>query len=116
MKPIYPFFYSLMLCSTVFAGSCETKREVFIDNALTKVWKTTICPNQRLPFHTHEHARVVIPEQSGTLKVIYKSGKHRLIHLKKKMPILLSKSQGKDLHQDVNVSKHRIQVTVIELL
>lgn len=115
MKHISTFFYLLMLSSTAFSASCETKREVFIDNELTKVWKTTVCPNQRLPFHTHEHARVVIPQQSGTLKVIYKSGKQRFIHLKKQIPILLSKSQGHEPHQDVNIGKQEIQVTVIEL-
>ena len=104
-----------MFCSATFAGSCETKREVFINNALTKVWKTTICPNQRIAFHTHQFPRVVIPEQNGTLKVVYQSGKESLIHLKKQMPILLSKAQGREMHQDVNISSHPIQVTVVEL-
>lgn len=98
-----------------FANSCETKRKVFIDNQATKVWKTIICPNEILPFHTHQYARVVIPEQTGTLKVIYQSGKEVFIHLKKQTPILLSKSQGSEAHQDVNIGKQPIHVTVIEL-
>jgi len=100
---------------TGLANACETKRKVFIDNQETKVWETVVCPNQRLPFHTHQHARVVIPNQTGTLKVIYRSGKETFIHLKKQTPILLSKSQGREAHQDVNIGKQPIHVTVIEL-
>lgn len=98
-----------------FAATCETKREIFIDNELTKVWRTTICPNQELPFHNHKFPRVVIPEQSGTLKIIYQSGKEIFTHLKKDKPMLLSKSQGSELHKDVNIGKYPIRVTVIEL-
>ncbi len=105
----------ILSCSTAFAGACETKRQVFIENAETKVWKTTICPNQNLPYHTHEYARVVIPAENGTLKVTYQSGKVSILHLKKQVPILLDKSQGSRLHQDVNTGKHSIHVTVIEL-
>lgn len=105
----------LMFSVTCVAGSCETKRQVFIDNDLTKVWRTTICPNQRLPFHTHQYARVVMSEENGTLKVIYQSGKEVFIHLKKQLPILLSSSQGLSLHQDVNIGKYPLHVTVIEL-
>lgn len=105
----------LLFCVTASTYACETKRQVFIDNAETKVWRTTICPQQKLPFHTHQFARVVIPEETGTLKVIYQSGEESFIHLKKHMPILLDKAQGSAPHQDVNISKIPIHVMVIEL-
>ena len=105
----------LMVFVTAATQACETKRHVFLENAETKVWKTTICPQQKLPFHTHQFARVVIPEETGTLKVIYQSGEERLIHLKKQTPILLDKVQGISPHQDVNISKYPIHVTVVEL-
>lgn len=95
--------------------ACETKREIFIENSETKVWRTTICPNQKLPFHTHQFARVLIPEETSALKVIYKSGKENIVLLKKGTPILLDKSQGSSPHQDVNISKFPIHVTVVEL-
>lgn len=98
----------------LFAAICETKREIFIENATTRVWKTTICPNHRLPFHSHEFARVLIPEGNGLLKVIYRSGKKNIIKLEKKTPIFLSYAQGKESHQDVNIGKNPIVVTVIE--
>lgn len=105
----------IFFCSFCFAMPCETKRQVYIENAETKVWQTTICPNQKLPFHVHEHARVVIPEENGTLKIIYQSGKTKFLHLKKQVPMLLDKAQGSHLHQDVNIGQHPIHVTVVEL-
>ncbi|RMX17943.1 hypothetical protein EAS68_09930 [Legionella jordanis] len=97
------------------AKACETKRELFIENSAAKVWKTTICPQQILPFHTHEYARVVIPEESGVLKVVYASGKEHTFKLKQKTPIFLSQAQGKDSHQDINVGSNVLHVIVVEL-
>lgn len=105
----------LFVSHLAYAKSCETKRELFIENPATKVWKTTICPQQTLPFHTHEYSRVVIPEDSGTLKVIYASGRETVINLEKQMPIFLSKLQGKESHQDLNIGSNILHVTVIEL-
>ncbi|HHF7348842.1 TPA: hypothetical protein ACPSKE_002031 [Legionella feeleii] len=96
-------------------STCETKRELLIENKLTKVWKTTICPKQQLPFHTHQFARIVIPDESGTLKVIYQSGKEVFIKLQAKKPIYLSVTQGKEAHQDLNIGQEALHVTVIEL-
>ncbi|WP_419418793.1 hypothetical protein ACNVED_09540 [Legionella sp. D16C41] len=105
----------LMQSTAVLAANCETKREVFIENKTTKVWKTIICPNQKLPFHTHEFARVVIPKEDGYMEVIYQTGKHEVITLKKDKPTLLSVQQGRELHQDMNIGRKPIEVTVIEL-
>ncbi|KTC77842.1 hypothetical protein [Legionella brunensis] len=108
-------FYLLLLSQFAFAETCETKRELFIENAATKVWKTTICPQQQLPFHTHEYARVVIPEETGSLKVTYASGHEVMITLEKQVPIFLSKVQGQESHQDLNTGNNALHVTVIEL-
>lgn len=94
---------------------CETKREVFIDNPQTKVWETTICPNQPLAYHSHRTARVVIAEKNATLLVKYQSGKQKTIVLKANTPTFLSKEQGLEPHQDVNLSGMPIKVTVVEL-
>ncbi|WP_131781463.1 hypothetical protein [Legionella gresilensis] len=108
--------FTLLLPSAfVSAANCETKREIFIENKATKVWKTIICPNQRLPFHTHEFARVVIPKDSGQMEVIYQTGKREVITFSKNKPVFLSVKQGKYPHQDVNIEKKPLEVTVIEL-
>ncbi|WP_141650465.1 hypothetical protein [Legionella massiliensis] len=109
------YFFLLLICQISFAETCETKREIFIENAVTKVWKTTICPQQRLSFHTHQFARVVIPDEDGRLTVIYKSGKEVSLHLKKQVPLYLDVAQGQELHQDENPETEPLHVTVIEL-
>ncbi|OJY21049.1 MAG: hypothetical protein BGO90_06435 [Legionella sp. 40-6] len=106
----------LVFVAPVFAsGDCETKREIYIDNSSTKVWKTTLCPQQRLPFHTHDFARVLIPEEAGKLKVTYRSGKVRWVNLEAKKPIFLSKRQGAESHQDLNPGNQVLHLTLIEL-
>ncbi|MDP1604720.1 MAG: hypothetical protein Q8M03_15815 [Legionella sp.] len=97
-----------------FAATCETKREIFIENATTKVWKTIICPKQKLPFHSHQFARVVIPATDGQLQVIYRSGRKSLVKLEKDKPLFLTKAQGSESHQDLNPGNNPVQVTVIE--
>lgn len=108
-------FFIIFFSQTVGAAGCETKREIYIENKLTKVWKTTICPKQKLPFHTHQFARVVIPEQNGLLRIIYRGGKKELLKLEKQTPVYLSVSQGRESHQDINIGNKPLQVTVIEL-
>ncbi|WED42538.1 hypothetical protein [Legionella cardiaca] len=105
----------LLLSQLAIAEACETKRELFIENTATKVWKTTLCPHQQLPFHTHDYARVVIPEEAGSLKVTYASGREVMLNLEKQIPIFLSKAQGQESHQDLNVGENVLHVTVIEL-
>ena len=107
--------FLLIVSQFAFAASCETKRDIFIENDLTKVWKTTICPQEKLPFHSHQYARVVIPEENGSLKVIYQSGKETIIKFEKKTPIFLSEAEGLEMHQDVNTGEEALHVTVIEL-
>ncbi len=97
------------------AYACETKREVFIENAETKVWRTTIVQTKYYLFIPISIARVLIPEETGALKVIYQSGKSDIILLKKRTPILLDKAQGSSPHQDVNMGQYPIHMTVVEL-
>ncbi|AUH71360.1 hypothetical protein [Legionella sainthelensi] len=117
MKKILLLFLvaSYSFANTAQTNKCETKRKVFIDNAQTKVWQTTICPNQSLAYHTHQTARVVTAEKNVTLLVKYKSGEQRTIVLKANTPKFLSKKQGLEPHQDVNLSGTAIKLTVVEL-
>lgn len=108
-------FIGIILSPMVLAQACKTEREVFIDNADTKVWKTTLCPKARLPFHSHQYARVVISQETATLKAIYKSGKETIIELKKQRPAFLSLAQGQEPHEDENLSDLTLHLTVIEL-
>ncbi len=107
--------FLILLSPLSFSKTCETKRVIFFENAETKVWKTTLCPKTKLPFHSHQYARVLIPEESGSLKVIYESGKEKLISFQKKTPIFLSLEQGKEAHQDENTGNQALHLTLIEL-
>lgn len=105
----------VFISQCLFAAACETRREYFIENAMTRVWKTTICPNHKLPFHIHQRARVLIPEEDGSLQIIYRSGKTNLLKFQKQTPIYFTAAEGKESHQDLNVGKKPLHFTVIEL-
>lgn len=107
--------FFLLASQAVLADNCETKRQQFIENEDTKVWQSTICPNQLLPFHSHQHARVAISDKDGLLKVTYQSGKEAFIKLKKQIPVFLSQEQGKEAHQERNTGKETLNIIVIEL-
>lgn len=95
--------------------ACKTHRVVYHEDADTKIWATRICPKAFLPYHTHQTARVLIPQQNGSLKVAYQEGGEQMIHLKKNKPLFLSKLQGIKPHRDINVGKKAIDVIVVEI-
>jgi hypothetical protein len=113
MLRLFILFF-IFTSNLLFAAACETKREIFVENSTTKVWKTTICPNHRLPFHSHQFARVVISDSDGALQVIYRSGRKKILKLQKETPFFLSAAEGRESHQDLNIGKKALQVTVIE--
>lgn len=104
----------LLLVGQVAHAVCETKREYYVENSVTRIWKTTICPKQKLPFHSHNVARVIIPEENGSLQVIYRSGKVETLKLEKNTPLFFSAAQGKEAHQDLNPGRKALTITVIE--
>jgi hypothetical protein len=108
MAPLQP-----TLC--LAEDTCHTSRQQYFENTDAKVWSTTICPEQHLKFHTHLHARVLIPGSDGALKVLYKNKPSVFVHLKKGVPAYLDKEEGIYPHQDINVGIKPLSVTVIEL-
>src|SRR5262245_66322348 len=67
---------SLGLCVTLLvvaklSGSptVETHRIPQFENAHVKVWRSVILPNQPLSPHRHEHGRVIIAIQGGTIRI-----------------------------------------------
>jgi len=105
----------LLISPYGIAADCETHRQVFFENKDTKVWQSTICPHEKLAFHVHQFARILIPAESGQIKVVYESGEEKMITLVKNHPIYLDKAQGKDRHQDINPGNTPLHVTLIEL-
>lgn len=92
----------------------ESKRELQFENEKVKVWKTTIPSHDKLKMHRHEHARVVVGLKGGKLERVEEDGKKSdLIFETGKAYWLLADPEGQ-LHGDVNVSSHPIEVMVIE--
>ncbi len=109
------FVIASSIVSIAYAVPCKTHRVNYYNTANAKVWSTTICPKQYLPYHTHQTARVVIPQENGELKVLYKSGEVQMVPLKKNTPVLLSRAEGIKLHRDINVGNAPLHVVVVEL-
>src|SRR5215467_3867079 len=54
--------------------SAPTQRLPQFENSHVKVWKSTIAPNAPLALHRHDHGRVIIVVQGGTMKIKDRSG------------------------------------------
>lgn len=118
MNKSWLYIFTLFtVASPVLACTCTTKRESFFEKKDVKAWATEICPHERLPFHTHAYARVLIAKNDGTLKVVYKNASipSITIRLHKNKPVYLDASEGHYPHQDINIGKKPLGLTVIEL-
>lgn len=109
------YIIAILTMSTATALACETGRKAHFDNSNVKVWTSTICKNDDLPFHTHQHPRILIPREDGELEVVYQDGTKSKIELKKDTPQYLDTKQGLSPHKEVNKSEKPVVVTVIEL-
>src|SRR4030095_3564196 len=65
---------SIALSASYSAAKTETQRTAQFENAHVKVWKSLVFPNQPLPPHRHEHGRVIIALQGGTMRIAELSG------------------------------------------
>ncbi|KTD45486.1 hypothetical protein Lqui_2957 [Legionella quinlivanii] len=107
---------ALLLCSfSLMAGECKTSRENYFENEDAKAWITTLCPKDILAYHSHQFPRVIVPQEDGSLQVVYRSGERRIIQLTKSMPMFLDTAQGQELHQDINIGKTALHILVIEI-
>ena len=114
----------LLLAATAFAfaagftlaqGMHATGREPQFDNADVKVWKSVIRPNDPLPLHRHDHPRVIVALQGGTMKILEESGQSELHHWQTGKAYWLPANPAGTRHQDVNVGEAPIEVMVVEL-
>ncbi len=93
----------------------RTGREPQFENAEVKVWKSVIMPNDPLPLHRHEHPRVLVALQGGTMKILEESGQSELHPWETGKAYWLPANAPGTRHQDVNVGNAPIEVMVIEL-
>lgn len=92
----------------------RTQRIPQFENAHVKVWKSIILPNQPLPPHRHEHGRVLIALQGGTMKIAEVSGASETQVWETGKAYWLPANPPGTMHTDVNVGKKAIEVMVVE--
>lgn len=93
----------------------QTGREPQFENSEVKVWKSLVLPNSPLPFHRHEHPRVIIALTGGTMKILEESGQSELHEWQTGKAYWLPANAPGTRHQDVNLGDKPIEVMVVEL-
>jgi quercetin dioxygenase-like cupin family protein len=92
-----------------------TQRIPQFENADVAVWKTTVMPKAPLQMHTHDHPRVIIALQGGTMKIVYEDGASEIQRWDAGKAYWLSSEEGKRRHADSNQGDKPIEVMVVEL-
>jgi len=107
----------LLVASAVWSAdqSPATQRIRQFENAHVKVWKSTIVPNAPLPLHRHDHGRVIIAPQGGTMKIEDQSGTSETHVWETGKAYWLPANSPNTMHRDINVGDHPIEVIVVEV-
>ncbi|MBS1800706.1 MAG: hypothetical protein JSS95_12875 [Acidobacteria bacterium] len=97
------------------AQQTVTQRFPQFENDDVKVWKSVIAPGTPLPPHHHDHGRVIIPIEGGTIDVVQQNGptEHHVWEAGK--AYWLPVNAPGTTHTDVNVGKKPVVVVVVEL-
>ena len=95
--------------------SAPTQRVPQFENAHAKVWKSTIAPNAPLPLHRHDHGRVIIALQGGTMKIAEQTGSSETQVWETGKAYWLAANPPNTMHSDINVGNQPIEVMVVEV-
>ena len=107
----------LLAASAVWSSGqpSSTQRIPQFENSQVKVWKSTIAPNAPLALHRHDHGRVIIALQGGTIKIEDQSGTSETHIWETGKAYWLPANPPRTMHRDVNVGDHPIEVMVVEV-
>lgn len=112
-------FVLLLLLIALTAGSpnpgVETQRIPQFENEHVKVWRSVISPNVPLPPHRHEHGRVIIALQGGTVKIAEQTGASETQVWETGKAYWLPANPPNTMHSDINVGDRPIEVMVVEV-
>jgi len=115
-KMILTLVVFAFICGFALArGIAKTGRRPQFENAEVKVWKSTVLPNNPLPFHRHEHPRVIIALVGGSMKILEETGQSETHVWETGNAYWLPANAPGTQHQDVNVGDKPIEVMVVEL-
>ena len=104
----------IALAASALAPTPETQRTPQFENAHVRVWKSLILPSQPLPLHRHEHGRVIIALQGGTMKIAEVSGASDTQVWETGKAYWLPANAPGTMHSDINVGDKLIEVMVVE--
>jgi hypothetical protein len=85
------------------------------DNESVTVWKTVLAPHEALGMHRHEHGRVVVALQGGTMALPQDDGTTKTLVLETGKAYWLPADPPGRLHGDANRSSAPIEVMVVEM-
>jgi quercetin dioxygenase-like cupin family protein len=92
-----------------------TQRIPQLENEDVKVWKSVVLPNQPLVMHRHDHPRVIIALQGGTMKIVEQGGASEEHVWETGKAYWLPANAPGTQHADVNAGEKAIEVMVVEL-
>jgi quercetin dioxygenase-like cupin family protein len=93
----------------------QTRRIPQFDNETVKVWRSVIAPNAPLTMHRHEHPRVIVALNGGTISIVEDNGKSHAHVWETGKAYWLPANPPKTMHADVNNGDQPIEVMVVEL-
>jgi hypothetical protein len=113
MRTIFPIAGGLSVLLIALGAqssnpSAPTQRVPQIENSHVKVWKSTITPNALLPLHRHDHGRVIVALQGGTMKIVDKSGTSETHVWETDNAYWLPKNPPNTMRSDVNAGDRPI--------
>ena len=96
-------------------GATQTQRIPQFENEDVKVWKAVVLPKAPLTMHRHEHGRVIIALQGGTMKIVEQSGSSEQHVWETGKAYWLPANAPNTMHADVNAGDKPIEVMVVEM-
>src|SRR5277367_3397746 len=93
----------------------QTQRTQLLQNDEVKVWRSLVIPNSPLTMHRHDHGRVIIPLQGGTMNIVDQSGAKEVHVWETGKAYWLPANPPNTMHADVNAGDKPIEVIVVEL-
>jgi beta-alanine degradation protein BauB len=95
--------------------AAQTQRFPQFENDNVRVWRSLVLPDSPLTLHRHDHGRVIIPLQGGTMNIVQQNGPTESHIWEVGKAYWLPANPPGTMHADVNAGTKPIEVMVVEL-
>ncbi len=112
---LVPRTHTVVAAAQDAAPVLQTGRVPQFENDDVRVWKSLIVPNTPLSLHRHDHGRVIIPLQGGTMDIVDSNGTKDIHVWERGHAYWLPSMPPGAMHRDVNAGSAPIEVMVVEL-